>query len=76
MAESIGVGEEIKTPSGTSRAKIDNYKQSIRTAARAGVKAICYNFMAITDWTRTDLAWTLPTGGTALRFDAVDFLAL
>jgi mannonate dehydratase len=39
------------------------------------VKAFCYNFMAITDWTRTNLNWPLPNGGTALRFDAVDFAA-
>jgi len=75
VVESIGVGEEIKTRTGAYRAKIDNYKQSIRNAARAGVKVFCYNFMAITDWTRTDLNWPLPNGGTALRFDAVDFAA-
>jgi mannonate dehydratase len=40
-----------------------------------GVKTFCYNFMAITDWTRTQLNWPLPNGGTALRFDAVDFAA-
>jgi mannonate dehydratase len=73
VVESIGVGEEIKTRTGDFKAKIDNYKQSIRTVARAGVKVICYNFMAITDWTRTDLAWKLPTGGYALRFDSIDF---
>ena len=43
--------------------------------ARAGVKTICYNFMVITDWTRTELEWKLPSGGYALRFDAVDFAA-
>jgi len=75
VVESIGVGEEIKTRSGTFRQKIDNYKQSIRNAARAGVKVFCYNFMAITDWSRTNLNWRLPNGGTALRFDAVDFAA-
>jgi mannonate dehydratase len=75
VSESIGVGEEIKTRSGAFRAKIDNYKQSIRNASRAGVKTFCYNFMAITDWTRTNLNWPLPNGGTALRFDAVDFAA-
>ena len=62
VVESIGVGEEIKTRSGGFRAKIDNHKQSIRNAARAGVKVFCYNFMAITDWTRTDLNWRLPNG--------------
>ena len=75
VVESIGVGEEIKTRSGAYRAKIDNHKQSIRNAARAGVKTFCYNFMALTDWTRTELNWPLPNGGTALRFDAVDFAA-
>jgi mannonate dehydratase len=75
VSESIGVGEEIKTRSGDYRARIGNYKQSIRNAARAGVKAFCYNFMAITDWTRTELNWPLPSGGTALRFDAVQFAA-
>ncbi len=75
VVESIGVGEEIKTRSGGYRIKIDNYKQSIRNAARAGVKTFCYNFMAITDWTRTNLNWPLANGGTALRFDAVDCAA-
>jgi mannonate dehydratase len=75
VVESIGVGEEIKTLSGGYRIKIDNYKQSIRNAARAGVKTFCYNFMAITDWTRTNLNWPLANGETALRFDAVDYAA-
>jgi mannonate dehydratase len=75
VVESIGVGEEIKTRSGAWRERIDNYKQSLHNAARAGVKVFCYNFMAITDWTRTDLMWPLPRGGYALRFDAVDFAA-
>jgi D-mannonate dehydratase len=75
VSESIGVGKEIKTRSGAYRAKIDNYKQSIRNAARVGVKTFCYNLMAITDWTRTNLNWPLPNGGTALRFDAIDYAA-
>jgi mannonate dehydratase len=75
VVESIGVGETIKTRDGDFRLKIENHKQSLRNAARAGVKVFCYNFMAITDWTRTSLDWRLPNGGTALRFDAVDFAA-
>ena len=75
VVESIGVHEEIKTRTGAFREKIDNHKQSIRNAARAGVKVFCYNFMAITDWTRTNLNWRLSNGGTALRFDATDFAA-
>jgi mannonate dehydratase len=75
VVESIAVPEDIKTRTGNYRALIDNYKESIRVVARAGVKVLCYNFMAITDWTRTDLAWPLPSGGNALRFDRVDFCA-
>lgn len=76
VVESIGVGEEIKTRTGNFREKIDNYKQSIRNVARAGgVKVICYNFMVITDWSRTNLMYKLPTGGYALRYDAIDFAA-
>ncbi|HTR12910.1 MAG TPA: mannonate dehydratase [Roseiarcus sp.] len=75
VVESIGVHEEIKTRNGAFGQKIDNYKRSIRNAARAGVKVFCYNFMGLTDWTRTDLDWPLKNGGTALRFDAIDFAA-
>lgn len=75
VVESIGIGEEIKTRTGNYREKIDNYKQSIRNVARAGVKTICYNFMVITDWSRTNLMYKLPHGAYALRFDSVDFAA-
>lgn len=75
VVESIGVGEEIKTRTGNYREKIDNYKQSIRNVARAGIKTICYNFMVITDWSRTNLMFKLPNGGFALRYDKVDFAA-
>lgn len=75
VVESIGVGEEIKTRTGNYREKIENYKQSIRNVARAGVKTICYNFMVITDWSRTNLMYELPNGAYALRFDSVDFAA-
>jgi mannonate dehydratase len=75
VVESIGVGEEIKTRTGNYREKIENYKQSIRNVARAGVKTICYNFMVITDWSRTNLMYELPNGAYALRFESVDFAA-
>ncbi len=75
VVESINVAEDIKTRSGAWRERIADYKGSIRAVARAGVRTICYNFMAITDWTRTELAWKLPGGGYALRFDAADFAA-
>lgn len=75
VVESIIVHEDVKTRSGRYRELIDNYKASIRAVAKAGIKTICYNFMAITDWTRTDLDYQMPHGGTALRFDVVEFCA-
>lgn len=75
VVESIAVAEPIRTRSSNYRELIDNYKASIRAVGAAGLSVVCYNFMAITDWTRTDLNWSLPNGGTALRFDAVDFAA-
>ncbi|HSO46873.1 MAG TPA: mannonate dehydratase [Rhizobiaceae bacterium] len=75
VVESIIVHEDIKTRSGRYRELIENYKASIRAVAAAGIQTICYNFMAITDWTRTDLDYPMPHGGTALRFDMVEFCA-
>ena len=75
VVESIIVHEDIKTRTGRYRELIDNYKASIRAVARAGIHTVCYNFMAITDWTRTDLDYVMPHGGTALRFDVVEFCA-
>jgi len=72
VVESIIVHEDIKTRAGRWRELIDSYKSSIRTVAAAGVGAVCYNFMAVTDWTRTDLDYPMPHGGTALRFDIVE----
>ncbi|HEY5816880.1 MAG TPA: mannonate dehydratase [Mesorhizobium sp.] len=75
IVESIIVHEDIKTRGPRYRELIENYKASIRAVAAAGIKVVCYNFMAITDWTRTDLEARMPHGGTALRFDIVDFCA-
>jgi mannonate dehydratase len=75
VVESIVVHEDIKTRSGRFGQLIENYKASIRAVAAAGVRTVCYNFMAITDWTRTDLDYPMWHGGTALRFDIVDFCA-
>lgn len=75
IVESIIVHEDIKTRAGRFRELIENYKASIRAVAAAGIKTVCYNFMAITDWTRTDLDYPMWHGGTALRFDMIEFCA-
>ncbi|MBF9235386.1 mannonate dehydratase [Microvirga alba] len=75
VVESIIVHEDVKTRTGRFRELLENYKASIRAVAKAGITTVCYNFMAITDWTRTDLDFPMSHGGTALRFDMVDFCA-
>jgi mannonate dehydratase len=75
VVESIAVHEDIKTRSGDFRGKIEAYKQSIRAIAKVGIRTLCYNFMAVTDWTRTDLHYPMPHGGNALRFDVDEFCA-
>ena len=52
-----------------------SFADSLRAVGRAGIRTVCYNFMPVVDWTRTDLMWRLPSTGYALRFDAVDFAA-
>jgi mannonate dehydratase len=75
VVESIPVHNSIKLRSGPYRQYIDAWKGSLAAIAKAGVPVICYNFMPVVDWTRTDLRWRLPTTGYALRFDAIDFAA-
>jgi mannonate dehydratase len=75
VVESLPVSEAIKLGEGNLASLFDNYRQSLRNLATCGVTTVCYNFMAVIDWTRTELAHRLPGGGTALRFDAVVYAA-
>ncbi len=75
VVESLPVSEDIKKQRGDWRAHVSNYKTSLRNLAAAGVETICYNFMPVLDWTRTDLAYRLRNGATCMRFDYVDFAA-
>jgi mannonate dehydratase len=75
VVESIPVHNSIKLRKGPYPQFIGAWKDSLAAIAQAGVKTVCYNFMPVVDWTRTDLMWRLPSTGYALRFDAVDFAA-
>lgn len=75
VVESLPVSEDIKKQKGDWRAHVSAWKESMVNLSRAGIEVICYNFMPVLDWTRTDLAWRRPTGATCMRFDFPDFAA-
>lgn len=75
VVESLPVSEQIKQQSADWRQHIEHYKLSLQNLAQCGVDTVCYNFMPLLDWTRTDLAHTLDNGTQCMRFDLEDFAA-
>lgn len=76
VVESVNVHDDIKLGLSTRQAYIENYKQTLINLAKNGVKVVCYNFMPIFDWTRTDMFHPLEDGSTALYFDKETILSL
>ncbi|SES06249.1 D-mannonate dehydratase [Tranquillimonas rosea] len=75
VVESLPVSEDIKTGGANWRSHVDSYVDSLRNIAAEGIRVVCYNFMPVLDWTRTDLAYEVATGATCMRFDLADFAA-
>ncbi len=75
VVESIPVPDDVKRLGSRAKASIEAWIASLEAVAAEGVRTVCYNFMPVVDWTRTDLDWPLPTGATALRFDQERFAA-
>lgn len=75
VVESVNIHESIKKGTSDRDSYIASYQQTIRNLAHAGIKILCYNFMPVLDWTRTDLTYNLSDGSKALRYDAVALAA-
>lgn len=73
VVESLPVSEDIKRQSGNWKQHIENYRKSLSNLHTSGIEVVCYNFMPVLDWTRTDLAFSQANGATCMRFDFVDF---
>ena len=75
VVESVPVSESIKSQTGSYREHLEAYKQTLKNLAQCGIQTVCYNFMPVLDWTRTELSLPLSHGGTTMRFDLIDFAA-
>src|SRR3981081_1094293 len=75
VVESIPIPDDVKRLGGAAVHSIEAWIESLKAVAAAGIKTICYNFMPVVDWCRTDLEWELPNGAKAMRFDQDRFAA-
>ncbi|MBN8993875.1 MAG: mannonate dehydratase [Rhizobiales bacterium] len=75
VCESIPMNDSLKLRTGNWRRYLDNWKDTLANLGRAGVPVVCYNFMPILDWMRTDLMYRVESGGYAVRFDRIAFAA-
>jgi mannonate dehydratase len=75
VVESIPIPDDVKRTGKAAKADIEAWIASMEAVAKCGISTICYNFMPVVDWTRTDLDYPTPTGSTAMRFNHVAFAA-